>query len=221
MKVCVYSAIYGGYDQIKPIAKQSVECDFLMFIDEEIAHETQWQTRIAKMSLVHPRMNAKFFKVLPHHCSELLKYDVLIWIDGSAEITSGTFVEEVLSQLKGDLMVFKHPEDRDCIYQEAEYCKNMPKYIDSQIDTQVEHYREMGYPEHKGLYACGMMVYRLNNDLKLLLESWWDQISTWSYQDQISFPFALYLYDYKPDIFEYNLWDNPLIKFHQVHASDK
>jgi len=42
-----------------------------------------------------------------------------------------------------------------CTYDEAEFCKVMPKYVDQNVLGQVGRYRDEGYPADAGLYAGG------------------------------------------------------------------
>jgi predicted O-methyltransferase YrrM len=217
-KIAVYTAIFGNYDGLKPVVKQTIDCDFICFTENFIAHDTDWQLAIAPVNLGHPRLDAKFFKVQPHKAQELLTYDYIIWVDGSADIKNENFVLEAIKQLGNDnLMVFSHPDDRDCIYQEAEYAKNMPKYINQRTIPQSLYYKKLGYPEHNGLYACGMLVMRLDPEVIKILDSWWKEITEWTIQDQISFPYVLWKHSKTVKIFPYNLWDNPYINFKNNH----
>ena len=38
MRVCIYTAIYGGYDDLKPAATQSIPTDFFCFTDSPSIH---------------------------------------------------------------------------------------------------------------------------------------------------------------------------------------
>lgn len=207
MKVAVYTAIFGNYDDPKEWVKQSVDCDFLVFNDTyELPEE---------LKILHPRHKAKYFKLQPHKIPTLCKYDVIIWVDGSAEIKSPDFVKDMLFHLEQDeIMAFKHPEGRDCVYQEAEYSKNMPKYQYQPIESQANYYKLSGYPEHNGLYACGMMVYKLTTKIQATLNDWWIQNLTWTYQDQISFPYVLWKNKTQLKVLDLDLYNNAYLHFH-------
>ena len=168
MKTIVYTAIYGDYDDVKV---QPVEVKLFT----EATHPRKE---------LHPRMKAKYFKCNSHK----LDCDVSIWIDGSAVIRTPDFVQWCLDQLgDGDIALIKHP-DRDCIYDEANFCQFMPKYQGVPVLGQVEEYRKQGYPAHNGLWACGLLIRRHNDKVKRFNKLWWEHNKKYTYQDQLSFP---------------------------------
>lgn len=213
MKVAVYTSVIPmNFDSFKIQPEQTIPTDFIRYgptypLPEDIKG-------------LHPRMQAKYFKFLPEKIPKLFEYDYTIWIDGSAQILSEKFVEEMIGRMEGSFMVFKHPEARDCIYQEAEYCKTMPKYVDQRIEAQANFYRSQGYPEHNGLYACGMIV-RKNREFanRLLGKLWWDECREWTYQDQLSLPYVLWKANLKIDILNLDQYNNGLITFERTHAT--
>jgi hypothetical protein len=211
LRVCVYTAIYGGYDPLREQAAQSVPTDFVCFTDSaDLTVSPPWivvhnQDRQA----LHPRMRAKYFKILSHQVfpngtldrtivAPALhedKYDYLIWVDGSVQIKSPTFVEKIISHIpeRGWTML-RHP-DRDCIYDEAgaSLREHPTKYGHLPIVEQVESYRSEGYPEHNGLMA-NTIIGRASNDrdLDTINDLWWHENLRWTYQDQLSLPYVLW-----------------------------
>ena len=168
MKTIVYTAIYGDYDDVKV---QPVEVKLFT----EATHPRKE---------LHPRMKAKYFKCNSHKRD----CDVSIWIDGSAVIRTPEFERWCLEQLgDGDIALIKHP-DRDCIYDEANFCQFMPKYQGVPVIEQVEEYKKRGYPAHNGLWACGLLIRRHNDKVKKFNKLWWEHNKKYTYQDQLSFP---------------------------------
>src|SRR5690348_15337130 len=107
MKVAVYTAIIGGYDDPKPFIGKSVSCDYFLFTDNAKLPD--------QFKHLSPRMQAKWYKLHPHILFP--DYDLAIWIDGSAVVHSYKFVEKMISELgESEMMCFKHPEGRNCIY---------------------------------------------------------------------------------------------------------
>lgn len=169
MKTIIYTAIYGGYDDFKV---QPVEVKLFT----EATHPREEP---------HPRMQAKYFKCMPH---EVLDCDVSIWIDGSATIKIPNFEKWCLDQLgNADIALIRHP-DRDCIYDEANFCTFMDKYRNLPIIEQVMEYARQGYPQHNGLWACGLLIRRHNSRVKRFNKLWWRHNKEYTYQDQLSFP---------------------------------
>jgi len=211
MKIAVYTAVIpDNFDTIKEHVKQSTQVDFYKFTTPLLA------------SNVHSRLQAKYYKLQPHLIPPLMDYDIVIWIDGSATITSPDFVKWVVEELgDDDIALFKHPENRDCIYQEAEYCMNMPKYQGQKVKEQAEYYRSRVYLEHNGLWACGMMVYRMNRfRTEDLLNMWWRENLKWTYQDQLSFPYVKVLSNARVHTIDANIFDNSYIHFNRDHSTN-
>src|ERR1035437_4801349 len=180
MRVCVYTAIYGGYDTLKPYPPQTIETDFVCFTDRELYPDTHGWRVICdrRFEKQHPRMQAKYFKVLNHQVFNsgqffnsnasryaLKNYDVTIWMDGHLEIKTSRFVEVMASSLGRYGMALPVHPDRDCSYNEVEVSIPMKKYYGLPLREQVESYRRRGYPERNGLMACGVIVREMLNPL--------------------------------------------------------
>ena len=187
MKAAVFSAIFGSHDPLHYAVKQSVPTDFYAILDT-IPDAQGW-----KQLVIHPkreaRLEARYYKT---HINEYFPdEDYVIWIDGSIRITSPDFVKYMVSQAGDTLAAFQHPW-RNCIYEEAEESWNMKKYVNQPIREQVEHYRQMGWPEQAGQIATGVMCwnggYLRSDTVGKFLDHWWQEIKEWSVHDQLSFP---------------------------------
>lgn len=199
MKTIVYSAIYGDYDDIK-----------VQPVEVKLFTET---THPRKES--HPRMKAKYFKCNSHK----LDCDVSIWIDGSATIKTPDFEKWCLEQLgDGDIALIKHP-DRDCIYDEANFCIFMDKYKDLPILEQVMEYAKQGYPQHNGLWACGLLIRRHNDKVKRFNKLWWEHNKKYTYRDQLSFPVCAKEVGLDIRTIDINLNSNNIVDFNTPHKS--
>jgi hypothetical protein len=227
MRVCVYTAIYGGYDDLKPFVAQTVECDWLCFTDRpERLDAGQWRIIRAPRPEAHPRMQAKYFKLMSHEAfpggrlarryeplgailKRRPKYDALIWIDGCLRIKCPTFVEEFVGHIRDNgWAMFVHP-DRGCIYDEATTCITMLKYQGLPVIEQVEAYRAQGYPERNGLMACTLIARSAQDKRLASINSWWwRENQGWTYQDQLSLPYVLWRLGADYDKVRLNLWDN-------------
>jgi hypothetical protein len=85
-----------------------------------------------------------------------------------------------------------HPEDRSCLYEEAEHCRGWPKYIAEPIDAQVAACRAEGMPDGFGLWAAGLIARVHESEIIDLGEAWLSEMHRWSIQDQISLPYLLW-----------------------------
>ena len=212
MKTIIYSAIYGDYDKPK---KQPLYTKPILFTDT--SESKDWEVRhVERSKEANPRMRAKYFKCNSH----ILDCDVSIWIDGTATIKIPAFEQWCLNQLgSADIALFKHPE-RDCIYDEANFCHNMPKYRDLPVLLQVMEYMRMKYPKKNGLWACGLLIRRNNKKVKDFNRLWWRHNKKYTYQDQLSFPVCAREVGLNVKTIDLNLWDNEVIDFNSPHKNE-
>jgi hypothetical protein len=153
-----------------------------MFTDDPDLVAEGWQVRVVSLP-GHPRMAAKRFKLMPS--VYVPEYEFRVWMGASHRLVSPTAVQESMGSLQNGMAMHKHP-GRDCVYQEALASLPMEKYKREPISAQVRAYREQGHPEHWGLWACGTIASTPEADP--IFADWWREITTWSYQDQISLP---------------------------------
>lgn len=206
--VCVYTSIVGNYDRLKPQPKQTVDCDWICFTDEQLAPIGEWQVITVLFPSVpaSARARAKHIKVLSHQLfpggffdesgarfAEARHYDYLIWIDGSVQLLRPDFVEMMISSIgKSGWALFRHPW-RDCIYDEARESADMVKYQQQPIMEQAEFYRKSGFPSHYGLWCGGLIARRTDaHHLTAINELWWRETMRWTCQDQVSLPVVLW-----------------------------
>jgi hypothetical protein len=228
MRVCVYTAIYGDYDELKSQPEQTVECDFVCFTDTAgPARSGAWRMiRVDGRESMHPRMRAKFFKLNSHKVfprgrlawrydpvgrslGRARSYDALVWIDGSIQIKSAAFVEEFVSHIGANgWTMFVHP-DRDCIYDEVVASRQMRKYQGVAIEAQIDAYRREGFPARNGLMACTVIGRASRGErLARVNRAWWRENRRWTYQDQLSLPVVLWRLGLGYDPVRLSLWEN-------------
>jgi Protein of unknown function (DUF616) len=221
-KTCVYTAIAGGYDQLKP-HPDVPGVDWICFTDDDTLTSTEWDVRPLIRHLASPRLDAKLYKVLPSTPTMVPGgYTHSIWIDGSVTVLTPVFVSRVLEILHDHSMaMFRHPE-RDCIYDEAVASLDYKKYEATDVLGQVAEYRRMGFPRHAGLWAGTIIGRNHRSGITLVMEDWWREICRWGIQDQLSLPFVLRRFGgFQPGAIPGNLYDNALVKVDFAgHASD-
>jgi hypothetical protein len=223
-RVAVYTTIFGDYNHLLPVMRQTVQADFYCItdnldIDQGTTGRPAGQGHRWKIIPVdYPsrdlpsRLRAKFFKLFPWEAYTLDQYDIMIYIDGSIGITSPDFVRHCLDSLgDSDMALYAHPV-RNCIYDEAVASKPLVKYLGQNIDGQISYYNSI-YPRHGGLFACGVMVRRIQSlALRDLMGKWWWEILKWTYQDQLSFPVVCKLSKFTPGIIPGNQNKNEFFK---------
>lgn len=191
-RVAVYSALYGNYEQPKPIFVDEYEdVPAYMFTDNPDLVAPGWNivyepAPVTIPELSTPMMQAKWWKTHPRRA---LGYtaDVAIWLDASVRVAVD-FIDTAVAALgDDDWAMVRHP-GRDCIFDEVTYSKTLPRYGAAKLDEQAAYYREIGHPVHWGLFANGASVRRLTEPVLQLSEQWWWECATRTWQDQVSLP---------------------------------
>lgn len=202
--VAVYTTLYGGYDRLAPPVQQDIDVDWICFTDDARTAVPGWTTVVDPPRYPHPRMAAKWAKLLPHRA--LPDHRWTVFIDANVRVTSARFARESLAAIgQGGLAAWVHP-DRDCIYAEARECLRQPKCAGQPILDQVATYAARGHPQRWGLYACCSLARdRTAARSAELGERWLAECERWSYRDQLSLPFVLRQMGIRPGVFAYHL----------------
>jgi hypothetical protein len=165
MRIKVYTAVTANFDHIDDVLNRTIYNKYAQFRQ--------------------PRLNAKIYKVLPHL---FMNCEYSIWTDGNVQLNCNP--EDLVALMEGkDIMVFKNPNG-DCLYEEANRCKDSGLDVTSVIEKQVARYKEEGWPKNNGLGACRLIVRRHTSKMNNLNALWWSEICAGSFRDEISFPFV-------------------------------
>jgi hypothetical protein len=152
--------------------------------------------------LGNPHYSSRLYKILSHI------YDPQEWsvyVDADIFIPEQKLIDEVKASGK-DIGVFKHPE-RDCVYKEADEILARGKDTRENLKSHIEHLKSIGWPEHAGLAACGVIVRHHTEEIKRLNEKWWIEICTHSKRDQLSFPYIFRdVHYFEGNIYDYKKW---------------
>jgi len=221
MSLGIITAIYGNYDQLRPLPESHGFDQALCITDNPNLAASGWLTVYEPQPNIHPRLAAKPPKMTPWRW---LETTTSCWVDGSWTIVGSRFRAFIEPHLEeNDLTAWRHPDslDRDCLYQEAALCWDWVKYRGSPLREQVAHYRAMGMPEHYGLFAASVLAWRHSNAAKSFGQAWLKEQHTWSIQDQVSLPYLLWSNtdeDFTFGTFHAAEYDNPWLIWNE-HAS--
>jgi hypothetical protein len=169
MKIIAYTAISGDYPKRDDIPCFTGEGIFTLGV-----------------------MEAKIYKILPHL---FLDCDISIWMDGNIFLKQDPefYVNTLLGN--ADIACFTHPY-RNSIHQEFDVLilqdsRFRDPIIQKKLILQQAFYKERKLGLGIGLYECGFIIRRHTPEVISLCETWWAEISRWSFRDQVSFPVAL------------------------------
>jgi hypothetical protein len=196
MRVCLYTALYGDYDTLRPVMPQAWDdgrADCLAFTDQVRPGDRAegWQVIVTPRPEAHPRMQAKFFKLNPHKC--LRDYDLSVWVDASLRVHSPHLVRDLARYVKESAVAFFPHRWRTRLADELAAHLPLRKYAGLPIREQVASYFAEGYAEQTPLLECTCIVRRHNDRaVRELDEAWWGENQRWTYADQLSLPYVLW-----------------------------
>ena len=183
-KVAFITAIYGGYEKsCKPFAKQSIPTDFICFTDTEDIQSNGWIIdttpyhftskskvdngyyinslhKVSELSdYIHSHTFhiAKYYKQAWHNIERLKQYDVVIWLDGTLEITDSNISEYVIDicskykvaswhhEMRGGNLIWEVQASRLARYLNEDYLGQKQPFQD--VVRQYHEYLEQGYKE--------------------------------------------------------------------------
>jgi hypothetical protein len=212
VRIAAVCAIYGGFDLIPPVP-EGVD-DAVLITDVPV--RSGWRN-VVEPSDAHPRLAAKRPRCRPDLYTDC---ETSLWMDGSVHVLDGRFVELVRSRLEEhELVLWDHPEDRDCFLQEARHCHDWPKYRDGPLLAQADHYLDQGMPEHFGLWATGSIARHHTPRMAALGDAWLDEMERWTIQDQVSLPYLLWREGIVPGTLGIDQLDNDMVVI-MAHADE-
>jgi hypothetical protein len=210
----VITCITDGYELLKPVLPQvGADVEWICVTDGRplpLADAAEGWTMVCEPSFagLHPNRAAKRPKLEPWRYTDA---PASVWIDGSYRVTSPHFVSEALD-LARPIAQFVHPW-RDCCLEEAEFSATLAKYAGEPLELQAKTYRERGMPPHWGLWASGVIARHHTPEVRYFGEKWRDEIQQWTFQDQVSEPYALRKSFLVPDTLPGDHITNPWLNY--------
>ncbi|MCP4100978.1 MAG: DUF616 domain-containing protein [Lentisphaerae bacterium] len=197
-KICVYTAMFGDYDNLPPILFQESGIDYICFTDKD-RDIRGWKFVIENSSEKNTNMKAKKYKIFPD--KYLSKYEYSIYVDANTVIPGRLweFVNFCISN--GDFLMWKHPKRSDISF-EACAIIYTGRYEPEAIINQVETYANKGIIPNSGLIEASLIWRRHHSPYIIeFMKKWWDEILKYSSRDQISLAFLLWNEELKPKVF--------------------
>lgn len=209
MRAAVITAIYDNYDSLKPICEQiGFDVEWIVVTDNKNMQSDEWTVIYEPRPGMHPNRAAKKPKMLPWRYTEA---EASVWIDASYRVISPQFVQKVV-ELADPIAQFVHPW-RSCAYDEAEESVKLAKYNGEPCATQLEAYEMHGFPRKFGLWATGVIARHHTPAVKDFGATWYSHVLNWSFQDQLSHPYALWRNELRPQSLPGTHLANPWLKF--------
>ena len=206
----VYTANLGDYDEVRAPQAFGSGDRFLCYTDAPEPAPEPWVTLPAAQPVPgdHAR-NVRIHKALSHRYAP---GEISLWHDANFQLhaSAGELAERWLGD--GEIAVFQHP-GRDCLYGEADCCARENIENAAILERQVKRYRDDGWPEHAGLYACGVILRRHTQRVVEFNEAWWKEIQEHGRRDQISFPYLAARAGLDLRVIPGSIWGTPEVRF--------
>lgn len=198
LDVAVVTANFGGFDVPRGAVEQTVDADWYAFHDEYALNwPGPWHPTAIFGWPDSPRLQAKYHKLTPWRMIEG-DYRWIVWLDANMEVHNPRFLEEAIKAADDEgapVTSWRHPRRRNVWIEAMASARLAKKYGDAGLIEQVEAYRGLGFPDDRGLWACGTLVWNLDDErsrvqAEKLGETWLRECERWSIQDQLSLPFT-------------------------------
>jgi hypothetical protein len=246
-RVCFITAIYGNYEvTCKKFARQTIPTDFICFTDNPnivangwIIDSTPYHRLIPSpidngkyinslSNNTHTFNIAKYYKQSFQEIPRLKNYDVIVWLDGTIEITNSNTSSWIMNNIDKHKIIAWHHEHRNGILKSEVTASDNEKYTSTfwnkqeqpyqDIFQQYESYIKDGYDEdffkqlnsdkeHLGVWiTCFVAFLNKDKDVTNFLNEWYLQTLIHTTQDQISFSYV----SQKTKLIPYTLPDNDI-----------
>lgn len=209
MRAAIVTAVYDAYDTVKPpLPQRGADVEWICVTDDPASVPAGWRAVHEPRPGVPAVRAAKRAKLEPWWYTNA---PASVWIDASYRVTSPDFVTEALA-FADPIAQFVHPW-RDCVWDEAKASLQLAKYAGEPIAAQMEKYRGLGFPEHWGLWAAGVIARQHTLQVRTMGVRWATQVDLWSHQDQLSEPLVLWTSGLRPTALPGDHLTNPWLSY--------
>ncbi len=244
-RICYITAIFGNYEfSCKQYAPQSVPADFICFTENVNIIPNGWTIDTTPYHVLNPNPQdngsyrnslcnnkhtfniAKYYKTSFQCIPRLKDYDVVVWLDGTIEITDEHTSEYVLNNIN-DKKIIGWIHDREGLLRGEVEGSHTIRYTNhywhgqhqpyQNVDEQYYEYLADGFDDffcqkitprpYYGVWlTCFVAFLNKDPDVKQFLDHWSFQIMRYTTQDQISFPYVAW----KTGLIPYTLPDDQI-----------
>lgn len=212
-KGVVYTAITGNYDTVHDPLITSPNLDYILFTNNPNLKSNVWKIIFVDNpdNLDNIRL-ARHIKIMGYEY--LSDYDYSIWVDGKLQIIGD--IEDYIKQNKDDMPILCMPHYiHNCAYAEESLCETEGKDNISTMRSQIARYKSEGYPENNGMIDSCVLIRELKDkQMNNVMATWWNEVKSYSYRDQLSFNYSFWKNDYIYDAANIYCYDNPYFTLH-------
>lgn len=190
-KNCIYTVIIGNYDNLNEHFEKKNNWDYYCITDNKQLKSNKWKMIYVDESYPNKMEQSRVSRYYKTHYYEFFdSYENILYIDARMNIVNDLDIYRSLMN-ESDILLMIHPD-----------AKNINEEIDRvviwHLDTPEmgnkirERYKNEGYKYNNGLNAGGVLMFKNNDKIKKFFTEWWDEISKYSYRDQLSLNYVLW-----------------------------
>ena len=181
-RICVYTALFGDYDELRPPAYKPPGVDFICFSDKPLV-APGWEIRLIDLPDSSPAMKNRRLKILPYEI--LSEYDCSLYLDSNL-VLLGDFSRLYSLWLRGQPFVaWRHPQ-RCSVFDELYVLLASSRVDPSKIIDQYVFFSEQGVPDYVPMIEASFL-WRDHRDpqVRMLMERLWGHLTSFqSWRDQ-------------------------------------
>lgn len=225
-EIVVYTAIFGGYDDLIEPEKKYPGCDYICYTDNPNVCSDFWRVICVDKSS-NPILSNRKLKIIGNELINSYKYN--LYIDANVKLMCNPLdlvAKYFMNDSNGDILIPKHLK-RTCIYKEIIECVIWGK---SNIKESIElysYYRNIGFPEEYGLNENNIILRSNTVNTVKIMNLWWQLFLTQKIKrDQLYFSFILweqgirvnYMSEHSRDNISFSLQNHSWLKNRSVFS---
>jgi len=186
----VYTALFGGYEDLNDAQATQGDVDFLCFTDDPTLHSDVWRIVVVEPEFAGDRHRSqRRIKIIGHPL--LAAYEETLYIDNTISLT-GSATELMTEWLADADVAFAQHSFRDSLADE--FAVVVAEALDDhhRVSEQWDHYVDAFPDVLDGPVLWGGMIARRHTDeVSDLCSTWFHHVLRYSRRDQLSLPVAL------------------------------
>lgn len=204
-RLVIYTAITGAKDDFHEPRHRLPETDYVCFTDTPNLRSNIFTFRPLPFSEKDSRRTARRIKLFPHELFP--EYSHSLWLDGSKRIRAN--LSPLIAEITPHPLVALRHQVRVNAFEELEECLLRNRDDRTLLLQQQQAYHAAGLPETTGLWETSMLFRAHTPQNATLMQTWWQELQTYSARDQVSLPYALWKTQTPIHELDFRRWHDP------------
>lgn len=191
-RICLYTAVFGDYDNFNDIKFPEPDIDYYYLTDNINKNSKYYQFIKCPIIQNNFTISNRYFKILSHRYFK--NYEQIILIDGNVEVCKNNLSSLCSNYIKNNLVaVHRHPFYNSLIQELLIIIERNLYNQDRQIIIkQIERYIEDGFPTSFPL-TWNTVMFRKNDEIvNKFNEAWYSEFLKYCRRDQASFMYLIW-----------------------------